>query len=49
MNRRTRLIEESFDVTFDDFFVQKFLQNHVTTHIMDIDTPSLDKHVQQIT
>ena len=40
LNRRTRVLEESFDVTFDDNFVRNSGPTHVTTHIMESDAPS---------
>ena len=40
LNRRTRVIEESFDVTFDDNFIQNSSPTHVITHIMESDAPT---------
>ena len=37
MNRRTRVSEESFDITFDDNFVRKSEQIHVETYILESD------------
>ena len=48
LNRRTRSIEEIFDVTFDDLFVRNSSKNHVITHIMENDTPSSGGPIQQI-
>ena len=39
LNRRTQVIEESFDVTFDDNFVRNSGPTHVTTHIIESDAP----------
>ena len=36
---RTRLLEESFDVTFDDNFVRNSGPTHITTQIMESDAP----------
>lgn len=48
LNRRTHLIEEIFDVTFYDLFVENYSQTHVTSHIMECDMRSSDKPTQQI-
>ena len=39
LNRQTCEIEESFDVIFNDIFVQNSSPTHVTTHIMESDAP----------
>lgn len=38
-NWRTRVLEESFEVTFHDNFIRNSGQTHVRTHIMESDAP----------
>ena len=39
LNRRTRVIEESFDVSFDDFHIRKPVDNSTVTFILESDIP----------
>lgn len=39
LNQRTWIIEESFDITLDDKFIQNSEPNHVTPHIMGSNAP----------
>jgi len=39
LNRRTRVIEESFDVTFDDHHLRHDQNNNYVTFILESDIP----------
>lgn len=45
---RTRLIKESFDITFDDLFVRNTSHPDVTSHILESDSPKMDTQAQQV-
>ena len=47
LNRCTRVIEESFDVPFDENFVRDSVPTHVTTHIMESDASAPECPNQQ--
>ena len=39
LNRRTQVIEENIDVSFEDHYIRNTEYKHVTTHIMESDAP----------
>lgn len=48
LNRRTCLIEENFDVTFNDLFFRNPSQIHTTSHIVESDIPYSIQPIQQV-